>query len=370
MKKQKHSKILIVIGTKAELIKCFPIMIELQKQNKDYWFIHTGQHNLEKYYDLFGIKHPDFNLSEKVKKGSKGWSKINFKTLIWNISTMFKIRKLIRKLSPNYVLYHGDTMNTAMAVGAASNILNPLRKNWKSVHLEGGLRSWNLMEPLPEEFIRRVADFFSDIVLTPSEMSKNNIGNNLFSKKIINVGNTILDSVDIVKNNSKRKIKSKKYAIVSIHRYENLKNSERMKKIVDVINSIDIPVYWPLHGNTRKKIEEYGLDKHINKKNIIISDSMNYSDFLDHLSGSSLIVCDGGSIQEESLIFHKPCIIMRNHTERPEGLNSNFQFLSKFDIEKTKEKTKEFLHKDFKVEKIKNPYGKIGVSKNVLEELG
>ena len=83
----------------------------------------------------------------------------------------------------------------------------------------------------------------------------------------------------------------------------------------------------------------------------------------------SLIVCDGGSMQEESLIFQKPCIVLRNNTERQEGLNSNFQFLSKLDVKKSKLQIKKFLSSDFKVKNFKNPYGDIGVSSKLIDEL-
>jgi UDP-N-acetylglucosamine 2-epimerase (non-hydrolysing) len=84
------------------------------------------------------------------------------------------------------------------------------------------------------------------------------------------------------------------------------------------------------------------------------------------MSKCKLIICDGGSMQEESLIFQKPCIILRNATERPEGLASNFQFLSKLEIDKTKKKIEEFSNPKFKIKNFPNPYGKNNISKNIL----
>ena len=189
---ENHSKIVIVIGTKAELIKCMPIMLELQSQKKDYWFIHTGQHSLKDFCEKFKIKRPDFVLSPAPKKSSKFMSKITLGTFFWNIKTMLTIRNIIHRIKPKYVLYHGDTMNTAMAVGASSWVLNPLKK-WKTVHLEAGLRSGSLSEPFPEEFIRRVADRFSDLLLAVSTLSENNLRKEKVRGRILNVGNTVLD---------------------------------------------------------------------------------------------------------------------------------------------------------------------------------
>ena len=157
MDKAKYSKIVIVIGTKAELIKCVPIMLELQKQKKDYWFIHTGQHPLGKACGDFGIKKPDFILSEEPEISTKFWSKVNKNSFSWFLSMIFKIRRLIRRIKPRYVIYHGDTMSTAAAAIASSKLLNS-KKTWKNIHLEAGLRSGSLFEPFPEEISRQISD--------------------------------------------------------------------------------------------------------------------------------------------------------------------------------------------------------------------
>ena len=91
-----HSKIAIIIGTKAELIKCMPIMLELQKQKKEYWFIHTGQHSLKEACEEFGVKRPDFVLSKAPKISTKFWSKINRISLLWFLGMIPKIKKHLK----------------------------------------------------------------------------------------------------------------------------------------------------------------------------------------------------------------------------------------------------------------------------------
>ena len=135
-----NSKIAIVIGTKAELIKCMPIMLELQKQKKSYWFIHTGQHSLKDSCEIFGVKKPDFILSKAPKISTKFWSKINRNSIFWLVLMVIRIKKVLKKITPKYVIYHGDTMSTVAASVASSKLLNP-KKEWKNVHLEAGLRS-------------------------------------------------------------------------------------------------------------------------------------------------------------------------------------------------------------------------------------
>ncbi|MCR4327269.1 MAG: UDP-N-acetylglucosamine 2-epimerase (non-hydrolyzing) [Nanoarchaeota archaeon] len=364
-------KIAVIIGTRAELIKTFPVMLELQEKGIPYYFVHTGQHNLKDLCRVFGVKKPDIVLSKEPQKSSK-FNLNQFKAIKWNIELLFRIRSLLKKIEGlKFVLYHGDTMTTATASIATSRILNPLKK-YKSVHLEAGLRSFNNKEPFPEEVSRRIAGKTSDILFAVSELAKNNLGKR--KGKVIHVGNTILDSAEIsLKIAKKKKVKvlsRKPFSLITIHRHENLKSRERMEKIVKILTSIPIKSYFAMHSNTEVKLREFGLyEVLIKSKNIEVMPPMDYPEFIYQFSKCSLIVCDGGSMQEESLIFKKPCVILRMATERQEGLKTNFQFLSGLDVKKTNEKIKEYLSSKFKIKPFKNPYGEIGVSKKIVEEL-
>jgi len=366
-------KTAIILGTRAELIKTFPVMLELQENHSPYYFVHTGQHNLEDLCGLFGVKKPDIILSKEPEKTSK-FNANAIKAFFWNISLIFKIKKVLSKIKDlKFVIYHGDTMTTASAAIASSKFMNPFKK-YKNIHLEAGLRSGNLFEPFPEEIARKIADRCSDVLLAASERAKNNLKNYKNSKKIINFGNTVIDSVNLaLKIATKNKIKplsEKKFALISVHRHENIKNKKRLSKIVDILSSLKINSYFTLHDNTRKKLEKFGLLKRIKEnRNIKIIEPLDYVSFVYQLKSCSLIVCDGGSMQEESMIFQKPCIILRKHTERQEGLGSNFQYLSGLEVEKTKEKIKEYLNPRFKVKNFDNPYGKRGLSKKIVKVL-
>lgn len=363
-----EKSIALIIGTKAELIKCMPIMIELKNQRKDYWFIHTGQHPLEKACDEFQIKKPDFILSKEPKTGTKFWSKISKNSIGWFFSMIFKIRKKVRGLKPNYVIYHGDTMSTAAASIASSKLLN-VKKTWKNVHLEAGLRSGSLLEPFPEEISRRISDKFSDILLAVSELTKENLKKYKDKKQIIKVGNTIVDSALISYEKAKDKYPkpNEEYVLVNIHRHENLNNKRRMEKIIEILSSVKIKAIWPLHDNTKFFLEKYGLmGKITSMKNIELTSLTNYPHFIFLLANCKYILTDGGSIQEESLIFKKPCIILRKRTERQEGLKTGINFLTKLDLDKTKEIIGEIEENKIKIKKFKNPYGERGVSKKIV----
>ncbi len=366
-------KIAIVIGTRAELIKTFPVMLELQKRQVPYYFIHSGQHSLGDLCDTFSVKRPDVVLTTEPKKGSK-FNAQQLKAALWNFLIVKRIRKEIKKL-PNlkYVLYHGDTMTTLSAAIASSNLLN-WNKKYKNVHLEGGLRSFDKGEPFPEEISRIIADNFSDLIIAVSPFSCENVKHYKTKKEICLVGNTIVDSADHAYNLArKKKVKplvNTRFALISIHRHENLKSKERMKKIIEILSSLDIPAYFTMHDNTKKLLEKYGLLRKLeNNHNIVLAPSMDYVSYIYQIANCALIIADGGSMQEESLIFKKPCVILRNATERQEGLKTNFQFLSKLEVEKTKEKIKEYLSPKFKIKSFTNPYGKIGVSKQVVDLL-
>lgn len=366
---EQDSKIAIILGTKAELIKCMPLMLELQKQKRDYYFVHTGQHPLGEACRDFGIKSPDFILTEEPNISTKFWSKFNKNSLSWFLKIISKIRKLISKLKPGYVLYHGDTMSTAAAAIASSKLFNPSKK-WKSVHLESGLRSGNILEPFPEEISRKISDNLSDILLVASELSEENLSHYKNKKRIINVGNTIVDSASIIYQKGKKKYKRIKepYALINIHRHESLNNESRMKKIIEIIKSVKIKAIWPLHDNTKSFLEKYNLMGSIQEaKNFNIIPLMSYSEFIFLMANCKYLIADGGSIQEESLIFRKPCIILRETTERQEGLKTGINFLT-MDVEKGK-KIIEQMEEGIKIKDFKNPYGEVGVSKKILELL-
>ncbi len=372
MDKPKYPKIVIVIGTKAELIKTFPIMLELKKQKKDYWFIHTGQHPLGKACEDFGVKKPDFILSKEPEISTKFWSKVNKNSFSWFLSMIFKTRRLIRKIKPRYVIYHGDTMSSAAAAIASSKLLNP-RKTWKNIHLEAGLRSGSLFEPFPEEISRHISDRFSDVLLAVSDLTEKNLHKYKNKKRIIKIGNTIIDSA-LISYEKAKKMKFKKpggkYVLINLHRHENLNSRERLEKIIEVIRNIKIKAIWPLHENTAYFLKRYSLIGKIKKMtNIKITPLIDYSYFIFLLANCEYLITDGGSIQEESLVFKKPCILLRKKTERQEGLSTGINFLTRLNVNRTKEVIDKIESNNLKVKKFKNPYGEKGVSKKILEIL-
>lgn len=263
-------------------------------------------------------------------------------------------------------------MSTAAASIGSSNFLNP-KKEWKNVHLEAGLRSGRLFEPFPEEISRRLSDRFSDILLAVSELSKKNLEKNLKKhQRIIQTGNTIIDSSLIIYEKSKKLKKNlpKPFVLINIHRHEHLRSKKNMEKIVKILSNVKIKAIWPLHDNTRYYLEKYGLMEEIKAmKNIKITPLKGYGEFIFLLANCKYLIADGGSIQEESLVFKKPCIILRKVTERQEGLTTGINFLTKLDIDYTKELIKSLEETNLKIKPFKNPYGEKGLSKKIVDLL-
>ena len=367
------NKITFIIGTKAELIKCMPVMLELQRQDIPYYFLHTGQHNLGEACKEFRIKKPDYVLSKEPEKSTKFWSKINSNSISWCFSMLFKIKKIINKIQPSYVIYHGDTMSSSIAAMASSKLFN-FNKTWKNVHLEAGLRSGSLFEPFPEEISRRICDWFSDVLFAVSDFTEDFLHKRYGTKnkEIIQVGNTIIDSTKIIydKIKDKKTPLSEKYALINIHRHENLKSKKRMRKIVNIIKNVSIPVIWPLHDNTQSFLEKYNLMEELeNMDNLKIVPLMNYSEFIFLIASCKYLITDGGSIQEESLVFKKPCVLLRNVTERQEGLATGINFLTNFDEVYAKEIIENIESNKIHTDHFENPYGKVGISKEIVEIL-
>jgi len=360
--------IAFIFGTRAEFIKIFPVLLEMDNRKIEYKIILTAQHSLYDLFQKFNIRDPDYVLSKPPKKSTKFYSNTP-KAIFWSISMISKLRKTLKKIkSLKYVIYHGDTMSTFLASIASSKYLN-LSKKYKTVHIEAGLRSGNLFEPFPEEISRIIADFFSDIQLTATDIYK--------TKKSTFVGNTIVDSAhyalnlkDQKKDNHELRRLKKPYAVVSIHRHENLKSKKRMSKIIQILNKVPIKTYIFMHDNTEHKLQQFNLlEKIKNNPNISLLKTKDYPEFIQILKNSSLILTDGGSIQEESLILKKPCILLRKNTERKQGLKTGINFLTKLNINYAEKIINKVLSKNYTLPNFKNPYGEPGVSKKIIDIL-
>lgn len=344
-------KYAIIIGTKAEYIKMFPVMLEFQKNKIDYLFVATGQHNLDGLTKQFGTKMPDIIINPR--DGFKGDTGGAFG---WAIQTIPKLISYLNKKEIDYILVHGDTLSTLCGCVAG-------KLTGKQVcHVEAGLRSGNLREPFPEEIVRRIVDFLSNIKFAPSEKAANRLNG-----ASVNVGNTSVDSLHTALALCKSKFSiDKPYAVCTIHRHENIKSKERMEKILDILSYCQMDILFFIHENTVKKLKDFGLYeklKHI--ESIKLMKPIPYVEFSKVMSGSHIIFTDGGGMSEEAAELNIPCIILRYETEREELLDRWDQVLTKLNIDIAK---RAIMFNSLPRNKyvLPNPYNSGGASKKIV----
>lgn len=320
----------VFIGTKAQLIKMAPIMRELQLRGVDYNFIFSGQHQntIKELRENFGIKDPDFVLHKGKDVTSifyMGWWLIKIILI-----SLFNKKKLWKGDRNGIVLNHGDTFSTL-----AGSILARLAGH-KNSHVESGLRSFNYMNPFPEEITRVLVFCLSNIYFCPNEWSKNNL-KSFRGDKIITNGNTLYDALTYIQGLQVARsvnIPNVKYCVVSFHRFENIFKEDQLSLILKVIERIAdyIQVLVIMHKPTLAKLNDFGQLARLEKnKNIELRPRYDYLDFITLVASAEFVVTDGGSNQEECFYLGKPCVLLRKATERTEGLGQNV-VLSNFDL--------------------------------------
>lgn len=311
-----------VIGTRAQLFKMAPIMLECSKRGYSWRWIYTAQHKdtIENTLQTFGLKQPDyvlFDWNTEAKTMSKIW--------YWFGKTMLQIRKGKRILGgftgkKHIVLTHGDTLTTWWGA-----LLGRLY-GCKVMHVESGLRSFNLFKPFPEEINRLITFRLSNIYACPGEWAMENL-KKYKGEKINTQENTQIDvlrfglerceSVDI-------KIPKSKYVVASLHRYENIFKKDRFIEIIDRTEDIArrFPVYWVQHPATKEQLKKLPdlLKRLEDNKNITLLPRLEYLQFIKLVKHSEFVITDGGGNQEELFHLGKPTLIFRDETERNEGL--------------------------------------------------
>ncbi len=359
------SKIILVIGTRPELIKIAPIVHAFKKAKKEHLItvLSTAQHKdmLEKYWDIFNIR-PDYEL-DFMKKGqslgqltSRAFSQVD---------TFFNELEKNNDL-PEYVVVQGDT-TTVFSVG-----LSAFYRGIKVAHIEAGLRTYDLQNPFPEEFNRRSVSIIADINFAPTTLSESNLKKEgVADNKIHTVGNTVVDALQYIKSNktfntnnfseiklNKANLEKGNVVLITFHRREN--QNENLLQLISAIKKLSINFkflnfIWALHPNPKIKKHVLNSDL-INLQNVILVPPLDYLDILKLMSYSKIIMSDSGGIQEEAPSFGVPVIVLREITERPEGVIAKKAFLTnvnEFDII-----TKfENLYSNYNTTNTSNPYG-------------
>jgi len=308
---------IVLVGTKAQLVKMAPVIKCLDERKLPFKFVLTGQHaeTMDDLIEGFGIRQADDILV------GFGESDTKRKLLQWLVAAWKNAKKRSYLQQPaTAILVHGDTLSTLLGALIGRSCRIPV------AHIEAGLRSFNLFHPFPEEIIRLAVSRLSDIHYCPDEWSMDNLKN--IRGEVINTGaNTLLDSLRYAINlPSTKNTENTPYAVVSMHRHENLANSARLKFLIDQIIEISksIKVVFILHPVTRTKLSENGLIELLRQQaGVELRERMDYPKFIALLSRANFLVSDGGSNQEEASYMQLPCLLLRKFTERQEGLDTN-----------------------------------------------
>lgn len=360
-------KIMLIFGTRPEAIKMCPLVTELKKHNHSLETIVcvTGQHRqmLDSVLKVFKVV-PDFDLS--IMKDKQTLFDVT-------INILDRIRNVLEVVKPDLVLVHGDTSTSFVAALACFYMQIPIG------HVEAGLRTFNIQSPFPEEFNRQVISIVSSFNFAPTETAKQNLireGRDV--KRIFVTGNTAIDALrTTVKTNYEHPVlewaKGSRLIMVTAHRRENIgEPMEHMfraiRKIVDEYE--DVKVVYPIHMNPI--VREAANSFLAGSERIKIIEPLDVLDFHNFLNASYLIITDSGGIQEEAPSLGKPVLVMRDTTERPEGVEAGTLKLVGTN-ENTIYSSFKLLLTDSeeykKMSKAANPYGDGFASKKIVEIL-
>ena len=323
MKKKYNKKLIICFGTRPEYLKIKPLINSLNK--KYFSIVYLCQHKdiKENFSYDFIVKIPEIKNSNRLND------------IIMNVLKNFpKIENY------EYMLVQGDTTAAlSAAIFAFNNSIN-------IIHLEAGLRSFNLSSPYPEEANRKIISTIAKIHLAPTKLSKQNLLNENIKKNIYVTGNTSLDNI----TKYKKKCTYEKKILITLHRREKIFELKKWLSKIDQIAkaNLEYEFIYPVHPNPQiVKIAS-------SFKNIIKVEHLNHSDLLEVLCKSRFVISDSGGIQEEASFLNKKVIVCRDLTERPEGIKSGHLIMC--DSYKKIDTVFNRLLNNYKISK-KSPYG-------------
>ena len=324
----------IILGTKGQFIKMFPLLCSLREKGIPFQFVHTGQHIpiIEKNIQRVGSPVPDVYLSGKAEDLSS-----MPEALLWFARTLWAARTLTIR-EGDAVITHGDTESTLLALCIAKMFRVPL------LHIESGLRSFDIWNPFPEEIIRRIVTRHAAVCYCPTPQDADNLRTTK-SEVVITHGNTIRDALQIAlalpPNPAVAPLLEKRYVLFLVHRKENLWYRKQCSQVLGVLEELlraGHNVEWVLHKNTAHRLKKSGL---WHKVEILLQNTAlslwegfyDYIDFMHMVQHADFVVSDGGGLQEETHYLGIPLMVLRKKTERQWGIGKTAHLVH-FDQEK------------------------------------
>ncbi|MCM3508875.1 non-hydrolyzing UDP-N-acetylglucosamine 2-epimerase [Staphylococcus capitis] len=359
-------KIMTIFGTRPEAIKMAPLVKALEKDAElEPVVVVTAQHRemLDSVLNTFDIT-PCHDLN--IMKSGQTLSDITSKSMVL-------LEEVIKKESPDMVLVHGDTVTTFS--GSLAAFYNQLPIG----HVEAGLRSYDKYSPFPEEMNRQMVGVMADLHFAPtSNAAKNLLDEGKSSNNVVITGNTAIDAMNYTINDNYTsqiidKHRNKKFILLTAHRRENIGQPminvfKAVRKLIDQYE--DLALVYPVHMNPRvRELAEAYLGHHDRIELIEPLDVIDFHNFAKH---AYLIMTDSGGIQEEAPSLHKPVLVLRDSTERPEGVEAGTLRVIGTNEDSVYEETKRLLDDKqlYKhMSEANNPYGDGNASNRIVNHI-
>jgi UDP-N-acetylglucosamine 2-epimerase (non-hydrolysing) len=359
-------KVMVFFGTRPEAIKMCPIVDQMKKRGDIQCVVCvTGQHRqmLDQVLECFNVV-PDYDL--QIMQSGQTLSDITNRVL-------GGIGEILLREKPNIVLVHGDTTTTfATALGAFYQQI-PIG------HVEAGLRTYDIYSPFPEEFNRRAVSVVTGIHFAPTEHAKRNLIEEKYPEESVFVtGNTAIDALRItVRNDYSHPMldwaNDSRLILMTAHRRENL--GEPLRSMFRAIHRIaedfpDVKIIYPVHLNPQ--VREAADSVLGNHPRIRLIEPLDVLDFHNFMARSYLIMTDSGGIQEEAPFLGKPVLVMRNTTERPEGITAGTLKMVGTDEDEIYKQARILLEDSAEYTRMstaKNPYGDGYASERIIETI-
>lgn len=360
-------KVMTIFGTRPEAIKMAPLVLELEKypDEIDSIVTVTAQHRqmLDQVLELFKVT-PDHDLN--IMKDRQTLTGVTVKALEG-------LDEVMKEVKPDLVLVHGDTTTTFVASLAA--FYNQIAVG----HVEAGLRTWNKYSPFPEEVNRQITGVIADLHFSPTNASERNLlQENKKGEAIYVTGNTAIDALkttvkDTYTHEVLEKVGSDRMILLTAHRRENL--GDPMRNMFRAIKRLiteheDLQVVYPVHLNPA--VREVADEILGNNSKIHLIEPLGVYDFHNFASRAHIILTDSGGVQEEAPSLGVPVLVLRDTTERPEGIEAGTLKLAGTDEETIYHLAYELLNNQEKYDnmsKASNPYGDGQASRRIVEAI-
>ncbi|AKS66596.1 non-hydrolyzing UDP-N-acetylglucosamine 2-epimerase [Staphylococcus coagulans] len=359
-------RIMTIFGTRPEAIKMAPLVLQLKKDEQlEPIVVVTAQHRemLDSVLDTFGIE-PDYDLN--VMKQGQTLSEVTSRVLTG-------LESVIKQAKPDMILVHGDTTTTF--AGSLAAFYNEISIG----HVEAGLRTWNKYSPFPEEMNRQMTGVMADIHFAPTEQAAQNLLNEKKApNKVVVTGNTAIDAMhttvdDQYHSEIIQRHQGKRIILLTAHRRENIGTPmenifKAVRRIVEEVE--DAVIVYPMHKNPKVREIAY---RHLNDhERIELIEPLEVVDFHNFAHQAHFILTDSGGVQEEAPSLGKPVLVLRDTTERPEGVEAGTLKLVGTEENDVYEATRALLTDESLYQAMsiaQNPYGDGQASKRICENI-